>query len=86
MIHSELCSACGGPLQLSVGLVFISVTEEDVERRNCLAKSCPYCVRNSPLEDQKHSIVIFISLYHMYTDTERKQQATTALREVIRAL
>ena len=24
MIHSELCSACGGPLQLGVGLVFIS--------------------------------------------------------------
>ena len=22
-----------------------------------LAKSCPYCVRNSLLEDQKHSIV-----------------------------
>ena len=24
MIHSELCSACGGPLQLGVGLVFLS--------------------------------------------------------------
>ena len=33
-----------------------SVTEEDVVRRNCLAKSCPYCVRNSLLEDQNHSI------------------------------
>ena len=38
-------------------MLFHSVTEEDVERRNCLAKSCPYCVRNSLLEDQKHSIV-----------------------------
>ena len=25
MIHSELCSACGGPLQLSVGLVLFTV-------------------------------------------------------------
>ena len=23
MIHSELCSACGGPLQLGVGLVIV---------------------------------------------------------------
>ena len=39
-------------------MLFHSVTEEDVERRNCLTKSCPYCVRNSllELEDQKHSI------------------------------
>ena len=34
-----------------------SITEEDVERRNFLAKSCPNCVRNSLLEDQNHSIV-----------------------------
>ena len=33
------------------------MTEEDVERRNCLAKSYPYCVRNILLEDQNHSIV-----------------------------
>ena len=33
-------------------MLFHSVTE-DVECRNCLAKSCPYCVRNSLLEDQK---------------------------------
>ena len=38
-------------------MLFHSVTEEDVERRNCLAKSCPYCVRNSLLEDLKHSII-----------------------------
>ena len=38
-------------------MLFHSVTEDDVERRNCLAKSCPYCVRNSVLEDQNHSIV-----------------------------
>ena len=38
-------------------MLFHSVTEEDVVRRNCLAKSCPYCVRNSLLEDQNHSIV-----------------------------
>ena len=37
-------------------MLFHSVTEEDVVRRNCLAKSCPYCVRNSLLEDQNHSI------------------------------
>ena len=40
-------------------MLFHSVTEEDVERRNCLAKSCPYSyyVQNSLLEDQNHSIV-----------------------------
>ena len=38
-------------------MLFHSVTEEDVERRSCLAKSCPNCVRNSLLEDQNHSIV-----------------------------
>ena len=38
-------------------MLFHSVTEEDVVRRNCLAKSCPYCVRNRLLEDQNHSIV-----------------------------
>ena len=38
-------------------MLFHSVTEEDVERRNCLTKSCPYCVRNSLLEDQNSSIV-----------------------------
>ena len=43
-------------------MLFHSVTEEDVERRNCLAKSCPYCVRNSLLEDQNHSIVSRIRL------------------------
>ena len=37
-------------------MLFHSVTEEDVVRRNFLAKSCPYCVRNSLLEDQNHSI------------------------------
>ena len=26
MIHSELCSACGGPLQLGVGLVYIPIS------------------------------------------------------------
>ena len=25
MIHSELCSACGGPLQLGVGLVLFII-------------------------------------------------------------
>ena len=25
MIHSELCSACGGPLQLGVGLVYLLI-------------------------------------------------------------
>ena len=39
-------------------MLFHSVTEEDVVRRNCLAKSCPYCVRNSLLDDQNHSIVL----------------------------
>ena len=38
-------------------MLFHSVTEEDVERLNCLVKSCPYCVRNSLLEDQNHLIV-----------------------------
>ena len=37
--------------------IFHSVTEEDVERRNCLAKSCSYSVRNSLLEVLNHSIV-----------------------------
>ena len=41
-------------------MLFHSVTEEDVVRRNCLAKSCPYCVRNSLLEDQNHSIVKYV--------------------------
>ena len=41
----------------------ISVTEEDVVRRNCLAKSCPYCVRNSLLEDQNRSIVEILQLH-----------------------
>ena len=44
-------------------MLFHSVTEEDVKRRNCLAKSCPYCVRNSLLEDQNHSIVNKIGLF-----------------------
>ena len=43
-----------------------SVTEEDVVRRNCLAKSCPYCVRNSLLEDQNHSIVTILK-YVIFT-------------------
>ena len=34
-------------------MIFHSVTEEDVEHRNCLAK----CWRNSLLEIQKHSNV-----------------------------
>ena len=43
-------------------MLFHSVTEEDVVRRNCLAKSCPYCVQNSLSEDQNHSIVIVVHL------------------------
>ena len=42
-------------------MLFHSVIEEDVERRNCLAKSCPYCVQNSLLEDQNHSIVDIVN-------------------------
>ena len=45
-------------------MLFHSVTEEDVVRRNCLAKSCPYCVRNSLLEDQNHSIVLKSCIMH----------------------
>ena len=26
MIHSELCGACGGPLQLGVGLVYLFIS------------------------------------------------------------
>ena len=29
MIHSELCSACGGPLQLGVWLVYIGPPKQD---------------------------------------------------------
>ena len=43
-----------------------SVSGEDVERRNCLAKSCPYCVRNSLSEDQNHSIVSY-KYFKLYT-------------------
>ena len=47
-------------------MLFHSVTEENVERRNCLAKSCPYCVRNSLLEDQNHSIVLIYFAYYYF--------------------
>ena len=50
-------------------MLFHSVTEEDVVRRNCLAKSCPYCVRNSLLEDQNHSIV---ALYFYFQPNTKK--------------
>ena len=49
-------------------MLFHSVTEEDVVRRNCLAKSCTYCVRNSLLEDQNHSILLYRDITNYYVD------------------
>ena len=45
MIHSELCSACGGPLQLGVGLVNYLInylTKTDThEEENCMIAMLP---------------------------------------------
>ena len=48
-------------------MLFHSVTEEDIECLNCLAKSCPYCVQNSLLE----LLELVVRLAHKYDLSEK---------------
>ena len=64
-------------------MLFHSVTEEDVVRRNCLAKSCPYCVRNSLLEDQNHSIIPKFHSYLPRSHTDSVFLSETTSEEIV---
>ena len=53
------------------------MTEEDVEHGNCLAKSCPYCVRNSLLETMCEACSVFAIHYKYMAEVLEKNIRST---------